>query len=237
MELTGTWWFLQLWQLLEANDRGADPAVPSEYGASMLMGGCCGESKWMDPLRVLWFHNDNGWGIRATVHWLKPCWCMGPWLQALAHIWHGIEWQEHLDIWLLLFGNYVDGPRHTSHAVIELEPFEYQVSMAIDRDVPNHMWMHPFRVLSGSNSENGWGTWATLNRWDLFYFGNSGNWMQIMHDSLSWLDHSVFSTYGKWLRHTSQQELTRVIWLLTLICRDASYQVKSNGNMSYVERC
>jgi hypothetical protein len=48
-----------------------------------------------------------------------------------------------LDILLLLFGNYVDGSSRMSHAVIELELFEYQVSMAIDRDVPNQIeWSH-----------------------------------------------------------------------------------------------
>jgi hypothetical protein len=42
-------------------------------------------------------------------------------------------------MWLLLFSTYVDGSRHTSHAVIELELFEYQVSMAIDHDIPHHI--------------------------------------------------------------------------------------------------
>jgi hypothetical protein len=49
-------------------------------------------------------------------------------------------------MWLLLFSTYFDGSRHTSHAVIELEPFEYQVSMAIDRDIPHHIECSHFEV-------------------------------------------------------------------------------------------
>jgi hypothetical protein len=49
-------------------------------------------------------------------------------------------------MWLLSFRTYVDGSRHTSHAFIELERLEYQVSMAIDRYIPHHIECSHFEV-------------------------------------------------------------------------------------------
>jgi hypothetical protein len=87
-------------------------------------------------------------------------------------------------MWLLSFSTYDDGSRQTSHAVIEMEPSEYQVSMAIDRDIPHHIECSNFEVfvvLIVRMVE----ARATPNRWDLFYFGYSGNGLKIMHSTLS----------------------------------------------------